>query len=179
MNRVLRDLFSGLTVSLLMLIFVPPAAAQVGSTAQISGMVKDESGGVLPGADVTATQTDTGFKRAVVTGSNGSYALPNLPVGPYRLEVMLAGFRGYSRTGITLQVNSNPEIDVVLVLGNLSEAVRRPRDPEPGHRSGHRERAHRGAAAQRPQRRRPGQPCGRGCPARWRGGVLIQPQLPG
>ncbi len=123
MNRDLRGLFSGLTVSLLAVALAAPAAAQVGSTAQISGTVKDESGGVLPGADVTATQTDTGFKRTVITESNGAYALPNLPVGPYRLEVMLSGFRGYARTGITLQVNSNPVIDAVMALGSLSEIV--------------------------------------------------------
>ena len=123
MNRARRGVFSGLTVSFLALALAAPAVAQVGSTAQVSGTVKDESGGVLPGADVTATQTDTGFKRTVITESNGSYALPNLPVGPYRLEVMLSGFRGYARTGITLQVNSNPVIDVVMALGNLSEIV--------------------------------------------------------
>ncbi len=123
MNRDLRGLFGGLTVSLLALALAAPASAQVGSTAQISGTVKDDSGGVLPGADVTATQTDTGFKRTVTTESNGAYTLPNLPVGPYRLEVMLSGFRGYAQTGITLQVNSNPVIDVVMALGNLSETV--------------------------------------------------------
>jgi len=89
-------------------------SAQAGSTAQITGTVRDESGGVLPGVTVTATQTDTGFKRDVVTDTNGSYTLANLPVGPYKLEAMLSGFRTYSRTGVVLQVNSNPVVDVAL-----------------------------------------------------------------
>src|SRR5258705_9151611 len=97
------------------------ALAQVGSTAQITGAVKDESGGVLPGADVTATQTDTGVTRSVVTDVNGAYTLSNLSVGPYRLEVKLSGFRTYSRTGVVLQVNSQPVIDVAMALGEVSE----------------------------------------------------------
>ena len=56
------------------------AFAQAGATAQISGVVKDASGGVLPGVAVTATQTDTGLKRDVTTEVDGSYAIPNLPL---------------------------------------------------------------------------------------------------
>src|SRR3954447_17691964 len=52
------------------------AWAQAGATAQISGTVKDSSGGVLPGVDVTATQTDTGLKRNTATDADGSYSIP-------------------------------------------------------------------------------------------------------
>lgn len=62
----------------------------------------DESGAVLPGVTVTVTQTDTGFTRSVVTDGNGSYVMPNVPTGPYRLEVSLQGFRTYAQTGIVL-----------------------------------------------------------------------------
>jgi hypothetical protein len=99
------------------------ASAQVGSTAQISGTVRDSSGGVLPGADVTAIQTDTGTRRSAVSDATGSYTLSNLPIGPYRLEVSLPGFRSFSRTGIVLQVSANPVINVELPLGDLSETV--------------------------------------------------------
>jgi hypothetical protein len=98
-------------------------SAQVGSTAQITGTVRDDSGGVLPGADVTAIQTATGARRSVVTNETGSYVVSNLPVGPYRLEVSLPGFRSFARTGIVLQVNANPVIDVTLPLGDLTETV--------------------------------------------------------
>jgi len=77
---------------------------QAASTSQITGMVKDQTGAVLPGAEVTATQTDTGAKRTVVSDETGSYILTNLPIGPYRLEVALPGFRTYVQTGIILQV---------------------------------------------------------------------------
>ena len=63
------------------------------ATAQISGTVRDQSGAVLPGVGVTATQTDTGISRNTVTNETGTYVLPNLPLGPYRLEAALPGFR--------------------------------------------------------------------------------------
>jgi hypothetical protein len=55
------------------------------STAEISGTVRDQTGAVLPGVEVTATQTDTGVMRSTVTNETGSYALTNLALGPYRL----------------------------------------------------------------------------------------------
>ena len=61
------------------------------STAQISGSVKDQTGAVLPGAEVAMTQAETGFKRSAVTDETGSYILPNLPIGPYRFEAALPG----------------------------------------------------------------------------------------
>ena len=60
-----------------------------GSTAQISGTVTDPSGAVLPGVEITATQTETAGNRTTVSNETGAYVLPNLPVGPYRLEAAL------------------------------------------------------------------------------------------
>src|SRR5258705_8875049 len=93
------------------------------STAQVSGTVKDQTGAVLPGVEVTATQTDTALKRTVLTDETGSYILPNLPVGPYRLEAVLPGFRTFIQTGIVLQVGANPVINPVLALGQVSDQI--------------------------------------------------------
>ena len=49
--------------------------------AQISGAVKDASGGVIPGATVTARNVETGLTRSAVTDSIGEYRLPSLPPG--------------------------------------------------------------------------------------------------
>jgi len=100
----------------------PSAWAQL-STAQLSGRVTDESGAVLPGVTITATQTDTGLVRTMTTDENGAYVLTNLPTGPYRLEAMLQGFRTFSQTGIVLQVAATPVINVVMAIGNLEETV--------------------------------------------------------
>src|SRR5438093_4139731 len=97
------------------------AWAQV--TAQISGTVKDQSGAVLPGVEVTATNTGTGVSRNAVTNETGGYVLPNLPIGPYRLETALPGFRTFVQTGIVLQVNTSPVINPVLEVGQVSETV--------------------------------------------------------
>jgi hypothetical protein len=70
------------------------------ATAQISGSIKDASGAVLPGAEVTATQTETGIARTTISNETGAYVLPNLPTGPYRLEVSLPGFRMLSSPGL-------------------------------------------------------------------------------
>src|SRR5438067_11818263 len=93
------------------------------STAQISGVVKDQSGAVLPGVEVSATQTDTGLKRSIPTDETGGYILSNLPLGPYRVEAALPGFRTYVQTGIVLQVDASPTINPVLDVGQVSEQV--------------------------------------------------------
>src|SRR5213593_4697454 len=93
------------------------------ATAQISGSVRDQSGAVLPGAEVTATQTDTGIARSTVTNETGSYVLPNLTIGPYKIEAALPGFRTFVQTGIVLQVNSNPVVNPVLEVGQVSEQI--------------------------------------------------------
>ena len=97
--------------------------AQAQSTAQINGTVADQTGAVLPGVEVTATQTETGLTRTVVSNETGSYVLPNLPVGPYRLEAGLPGFRKFAQTGIVLQVGGNPVINIRLEVGQVAETV--------------------------------------------------------
>src|SRR5438309_1422112 len=93
------------------------------ATAQMGGIVRDSSGAVLPGVEVTATQTDTGIKRMVVTNETGFYVLPSLPLGPYRLEAALPGFRTFIQTGIVLQVNSSPVVNPSLEVGQVTEQV--------------------------------------------------------
>ena len=120
MKRALGAVVCGVVV---LLLTGAHAWAQAGATAQISGTVKDGSGGVLPGVDVTVTQTDTGLKRNATTEADGSYLIPNLPVGPYRLEAVLQGFRTYAQTGIVLQVGASPVINVALAIGQVAETV--------------------------------------------------------
>src|ERR1051325_667164 len=107
--------------TLILLLTVSAAWAQ--ATAQMSGTVRDESGGVLPGVTVTVTQTNTGLVRTVVTDETGGYLLTNLPVGPYRLEVALQGFKTYVQTGSVLQVGGTPTINAVLGVGTLEQSV--------------------------------------------------------
>jgi Carboxypeptidase regulatory-like domain len=93
------------------------------ATAQISGSVRDQSGAVLSGVEVTATQTDTGIRRQAVSNETGSWILSNIAVGPYRIEATLPGFRTFVQTGIVLQVNSDVVINPVLEVGQVAETV--------------------------------------------------------
>jgi hypothetical protein len=99
------------------------ADARAQAVAQISGSVADQSGAVLPGVEVTATQMDTGIARTTVSNETGTFIFPNLALGPYRLEAALPGFRTFAQSGILLQVNSNPVINVVLEVGQVTETV--------------------------------------------------------
>src|SRR3954454_15822801 len=81
--------------------------AQAVANAEIRGVITDASGAVVPAAQVRATQTETGYARSTLSGVDGSYALPNLPVGPYKVEVTVASFANYVQSGITLQVGNN------------------------------------------------------------------------
>jgi len=96
---------------------------QAAATSQINGVVRDSSGLAVSGAQVKATQTATGLVRTVITGNDGAYVLTNLPIGPYTLGVDRDGFSRYVQSGIVLQVNSNPTIDVALKVGAVNEQV--------------------------------------------------------
>src|SRR5258706_1169670 len=93
------------------------------ATSQIQGVVLDPAGAAIPGADIKATQTDTGVVRTTTSGPDGTYALANLAIGPYRVEVTKPGFSTYVQTGIVLQVASNPTLNVSLKVGAVSESI--------------------------------------------------------
>jgi hypothetical protein len=93
------------------------------STAQVSGTVRDQTGAVLPGVEVALIQTNTGLNRTVVSDETGSYILPGLPVGPYRLEASLPGFRTYVQSGIVLQVGGSPVVNAVLEIGQVADQI--------------------------------------------------------
>lgn len=108
---------------ILLAVGVAPLWAQAGASAEISGLVTDPSGGVIPNAKVTATHVATGLVRTTLSGSDGLYVLPNLPVGSYKLEVEAGGFERYIQTGIILEVSNNVTINVTLKVGQALQHV--------------------------------------------------------
>ena len=76
----------------------PVAAQQSVDYASVSGRVTDQQGGVIPGAQVTARQSQTNVTTETVTDSSGRFRLPYLKVGPYELKVRLQGFADLTRT---------------------------------------------------------------------------------
>jgi carboxypeptidase family protein len=123
MRGVRRAWFIVLSVFLFHGLFLTSSARAQLATAELNGRVTDSSGGVLPGATVTATQTATGLVRTDVTDANGNYLLSNLPIGPYKLEISLQGFKSYVQTGIVLQVGATPTINAALEVGALEESI--------------------------------------------------------
>jgi hypothetical protein len=107
----------------LVLWIVAAGAVWAQSTAQINGTVRDASGLAVADATVKVTQTATGAVRTAPSGTDGAYVLANLPIGPYLLEVTKEGFTKYAQSGIVLQVDSNPTIDVAMKVGSVTEQV--------------------------------------------------------
>src|SRR5580704_12681293 len=101
----------------------PQLRAQAVGGGQIQGSVVDSSGAVVAGAQVEATQTESGFKRETTSGADGGYSLPNLPVGPYQLHVTRDGFNAYVQSGIVIQVGNNLRVDVTLKVGGVAQTV--------------------------------------------------------
>ena len=104
-------------------LFVTSTVAWGQSSAQVSGTVKDSTGAVMAGVQVTMTQTETGLARSVVTDSAGFYTMPNLPVGPYKLEAVQSGFGTYVQSGILLQVADSLNLNVTMAVGQVTQSV--------------------------------------------------------
>jgi len=92
-------------------------------TGSISGTVSDPTGAVVPGADVTALNTETGISQETQTNAQGFYAFPVLPVGHYDVSVQAKGFKEYRQKGLMVNVNSALRVDVVLEVGALTQEV--------------------------------------------------------
>ena len=117
-------LASLLAPTILLILSSGRLTAQAVANATIHGEVTDATGAFVPNAQVKAIQTDTAQALNTVTDSNGSYVLPNLPVGPYRLEVGAPAFSTYVQSGIILQVGNNVQINVALQVGAVTQDVR-------------------------------------------------------
>lgn len=92
-------------------------------TGAVSGLVKDESGAVVPGASVVITNTGTGIRRTVTTDSGGRYHVPGLDAGMYQVEARSAGFQTSVRSGIQLTVGRVIEIEMLLRLGQVEQVT--------------------------------------------------------
>jgi len=106
---------------LALLLLAPPAWAQF-DTAQVSGTILDTSGGALPGVDVVLVAEGTGLERRAVTNEAGLYNFPNVPVGDYRLNATLSGFKPVAKSGVQVNAGLNIRVDVSLEVGALTAA---------------------------------------------------------
>jgi Carboxypeptidase regulatory-like domain len=92
-------------------------------TGSILGVVHDPSQAVIKGARVTVTNTQTNLSLQTVTADDGSYRFLALPVGSYKVNVTIAGFRQFNATDIVLKVNDELRIDISLKVGDIKEEM--------------------------------------------------------
>lgn len=118
MNAKARLVF----VACLILSITPAVSAQV-SRGTVLGTVQDASSAVIPGVTVNVINEGTNLTRTVITDETGTYTVELLPVGQYRVEAELAGFKKEVRTGIELHVDQKARVDLQLTVGNVSEVI--------------------------------------------------------
>jgi hypothetical protein len=92
-------------------------------SGSVLGTVQDSSGGAIPNATVTATNTQTNQRLEGKSAADGNYVITPLPPGSYRLEASAAGFKHFIREGVVLQVAQQARLDIHLQVGELSESV--------------------------------------------------------
>lgn len=106
----------------LVLLFSTSASGQT-STSALSGTVRDNTGAVVPGANVTLTNESTGVQYKQDTTQAGLYSFPSIPVGSYTVQVEMRGFKTARLTKNTLELNTPLAVDVTLEIGQLSDVV--------------------------------------------------------
>ncbi len=110
-------------LAVLFLAAAPPALAQNSVGGDFEGVVRDATGGVLPGATLVLTNVDTGVARTTVTNETGRYRMAAMPAGAYRLEVSLDGFATVQRAGLALEVGQVLTVDITLPPAGVSQEV--------------------------------------------------------
>ncbi|HJQ71296.1 MAG TPA: TonB-dependent receptor [Blastocatellia bacterium] len=119
-----RRVFTSVITTLVLLASVPLAAfAQTANTGTITGVVKDQSGAVVPGAIVKATNIATGVSRTTTTSDDGVYELTTLPPADYRMEIEASGFAKYLQEPVTVNVLARVTVDAEMRPAGATEQV--------------------------------------------------------
>jgi hypothetical protein len=113
-----------LILTLAALLIALPLNAQVDvSTATLKGLVLDPTAAVIPGATVTVTNLERGFTKTITTGEDGSYQIPLLQPGVYRVEVTHEGFEKAVAENLELTIGQSVIYDVHLAIGSVSDVM--------------------------------------------------------
>src|ERR1041384_4057701 len=96
---------------------------QASNTGTVTGVVKDEKGGLVPGASVKIVNVGTNAERTVTTTSDGLYEITQLVPGNYRLEIQATGFSKYVQEPVVVNVLQRTTANVDLKVGGIGETV--------------------------------------------------------
>jgi hypothetical protein len=109
-------------ISLLLLIFAA-VGVQGQETGSITGTVRDNTGAVVPGAEVNITSQAQGGIQKVTTNSDGDFLVAGLPAGSYDITITASGFKKYAAAGVVLRVGQKARVDATLQVGEISTEV--------------------------------------------------------
>jgi hypothetical protein len=112
-----------LSLSIAFLLALPGSLLAQQASALLAGTVKDASGAMIVGAKVTLKNSQTNVTRSTITDKDGGYLFTLVNIGNYDVVVEQSGFDTYLRKGITLEINQNARLDVMLRIGKTSEVV--------------------------------------------------------
>jgi len=110
-------------VFLLIAVFVVAFAARAEVGGKITGVVKDQSGSVVPGAMVVIINVQTGATLTATTDQDGLFTFPVLSVGQYQVDVTADGFQPYKKTGLAIEINSALVLDVILQIKEQDQSI--------------------------------------------------------
>src|SRR2546430_2282574 len=113
---------AALGLAALIVVCLAGAAFGQGFQGGLRGAIKD-TGGVVPGVEVTLTNEQTSIKRSVVTNERGEYAFANIDPGTYSLKATIQGYKTIDRTGIRIATQSFLLLDLLLEVGAIEENV--------------------------------------------------------
>jgi hypothetical protein len=99
------------------------AWSQTTTSQDISGLVQDATGSVVPNATITVRNTDTGLARTAQSNESGLFLVANLPIGAYEVSAEAAGFKKFVTTGVVLTVNAKLAVNVKLEVGAITDSV--------------------------------------------------------
>src|ERR1700736_2253666 len=108
---------------LLVAVFIVAFAARAEVGGKITGVVKDQTGSVIPGVAVVVTNTQTGVKLTATTDQDGVFTFPVLSVGQYQLDVSSDAFKSYRKMGLIIDINSALVLDVTLQVKEQDQSI--------------------------------------------------------
>ena len=101
-----------------------PLSAAAQTTGTLSGAIRDQTGGVLPGASIVAVHTPTGTSYEAVTDANGHFEIPNVRIGgPYTLTATLSGFKDRAQNEIFVKLGTEAAVDFQMELQTVAEQI--------------------------------------------------------
>jgi hypothetical protein len=120
--KKLRQLTPALCFAAMMFVYVGAVHAQQ-TTGNVRGIVKDQSGAGIPGANIVIVEKSTNERYTTVSTSTGDFEFKNLAVGAYNATISANGFKNLSLSEIAVQLNQTTDVSAALTIGNVSETV--------------------------------------------------------